>query len=195
MTPRRRSTKNPVCRDQGASRQTGLYLALSLGWASGGGHAEASARRLQLRVTTPLASTAIFHLLTSFQNFGVTIPDPGANQKGPVLVRKGSFATRHREPTGLLSFRIEDSAREISVVLVRRPPTRGFAARQKNGQLQRFGRLSQRIAVRHPVGAEHLFRFFWALPGVSNTWRTCPGKLSRILFSVTAFMRLSRATR
>ena len=52
------------------------------------GHAGASARRLQLRVTTPLASTAIIHLLTSFQNIGVTIHGPGANQNGPILVRK-----------------------------------------------------------------------------------------------------------
>ena len=126
-----------------------------------GGHAEASARRLQLRVTTPLASTAIFHLLTSFQNFGVTIPGPGANQKGPVLVRKGSFATRHREPTGLLSFRIEDSAREISVVLVRRPPTReGSRPPLKIGQFQRFGRLSWLIALRRPACGQHFFRCF-----------------------------------
>ncbi len=52
-----------------------------------GGHTEVSARRLQLRVSTPLASTAIIHLLTSFQN-GPTIHSPGANQKRPFLVLK-----------------------------------------------------------------------------------------------------------
>jgi hypothetical protein len=50
------------------SQQTGLFARII--WMSEwGSHAEASARRLQLRVTTPLASTAIFHLVTSFQNF------------------------------------------------------------------------------------------------------------------------------
>ena len=50
------------------SQQAGL-LARIIWMSEWGSHAKASARRLQLRVTTPLASTAIFHLVTSFQNF------------------------------------------------------------------------------------------------------------------------------
>ncbi len=53
-----------------------------------GDHAEASVRRLLLTVITPLASTAIFHLLTSLRFIGLTVHDPGANQSGPFAVLK-----------------------------------------------------------------------------------------------------------
>lgn len=65
-----------------------------------------------LRVTTPLASTAKFHLLTSFQNHGLTILDPGANQNESKIVRKRSIATRDRETTEVLSLAAKGRARE-----------------------------------------------------------------------------------
>ena len=79
-----------------------------------GGHAEASARRLQLRVTTPLASTAIIHLLTSFQSRFDALR-PGCQPEGAASRTEGSFATRYREPTPLLFFPIKCPAREKSV--------------------------------------------------------------------------------
>ena len=94
--------KKPVCRDQGHLDRRGCLARKHRRCASGGGHAEASARRLLLRVTTPLASTAIIHCSPPF-NLWFDDVQPGANQNGPVFVRKGSFATRHREPTEILS--------------------------------------------------------------------------------------------
>ena len=70
--------------------------------------------------STPLASTAIIHLLTSFQNIGVTIHSPGANQKELFLVLKKSFATRYREPTQALSSPVRCPTREKLPTLVRR---------------------------------------------------------------------------
>ena len=93
-----------------SSRQTGLFArnCLICEW---GGHAEASARRLLLRVTTPLASTAIIHCSPPF-NLWFDDFRPGANQNGPVIVRKGSFATRHREPTTPLFLPSQAPARQ-----------------------------------------------------------------------------------
>lgn len=53
-----------------------------------GDHAEASVRRLLLTVITPLARTAIIHLLTSLRFIGLTVNGPGANQSGPFAVLK-----------------------------------------------------------------------------------------------------------
>jgi hypothetical protein len=105
------ATKKPVCRDQGHLDKRGCSLAITQ-MGEWGGHAGASARRLQLRVTTPLASTAIIHLLTSFQKLRFDDARPGANQNGPVVVRKGSLATRYREPTTPLFLQAPDRARE-----------------------------------------------------------------------------------
>ncbi len=90
-----------------------------------GGHAGASARRLQLRVTTPLASTAIFHLLTSFQNFGLTIPDPVPTRRGQSSYGRGLSRRVIANRQCLLSCRINDPAREISVVSGTTPATVG----------------------------------------------------------------------
>ncbi len=93
------SKEKPACRDQGNLDRRGCYLAISL-MCEWGGHTEVSARRLELRVSTPLASTAIIHLLTSFQN-GSTIDGSGANQKEPSLVLKSLsrrvIANRHAD--------------------------------------------------------------------------------------------------
>ena len=79
-----------------------------------GGRAVASARRLWLRVTTPLASTAIIHLITSFQktwldDYSVQVP----TRTDRAVVRKGSVATRHCDPTASLSPEKSVRTREI----------------------------------------------------------------------------------
>jgi len=53
-------------------------------------------------------------LLTSFQIIGLTVPDPGANQKGPVTVQKQPIATRYRDPTVSLSLAAAEVAIERS---------------------------------------------------------------------------------
>ena len=82
-----------------------------------------------LRVTTPLASTAKFHLLTSFQNHGLTIRDPGANQNGSKIVRKGSIATRNRETTVALSPAAKWRAREKRLLGISRRDHSGWGSR------------------------------------------------------------------
>ncbi len=82
--------------------------------ASGVAVPEASARRLSTTGYHPVgkySNNPLGHLLCIFC---LTIPGPGANQKEPVIVRKGSIATRDRDPTISLSLQGERSAREIS---------------------------------------------------------------------------------
>ena len=63
--------KNPLAETKVKSQQTGLSrVILKRLIASGVTDAEAAARRPRLRVVTPLASTAIIHLITSYRNSG-----------------------------------------------------------------------------------------------------------------------------
>ncbi len=105
-------TKNPLAETK-VIPANGAVSSPPVWWASGVAVPKQRPADV-LRVTTPLASTARFHLLTSFQKHGWTIFRPGANQKGRKIVRKGSFATRHREPTDPLFLREKSPTRENS---------------------------------------------------------------------------------
>lgn len=105
--------KKPVRRDQGNLNERDCLLAIKrwrVGWLC-----RSSSPPTVLRVTTPLASTANFHLLTSFQ-IGSANANPVANQNGEAFTQKQSVAMRHHDTTPVLSPIPTQPTREIPVV-------------------------------------------------------------------------------